>query len=189
MKHLVAVSSVFVVAMVLAASTRVVRAQPASDPMSIPAPAPAEEVSPAIAAALSIGGTVAAGVTFGIGLHQAVRTDDSTLLAIGAIGTVVLPSVGRWYAHAPAPGGLVVRAVGLGAMVGAIYISFHDEDVLAGTTMFVAGAAGFVGATLYDIIQAPRDALAYNAHLHDVVLVPMVQPDHHTVGLALSGRF
>ena len=182
MKHLVTVSSVFVA---MAVAAPVVRAEPASSSPSSSAE-PTGTVSPVLATVLSIGGTAAAAATFAVGVRG---NGNATEIALGLTGAVVLPSLGRWYAHTPAVGGLIARAAGIGLLVGSYYIGYHQEHLDLGYTMLIAGSAAFVSGTIYDIVQAPRDALSFNAHLKDVAIVPVLQPDHHGLGVALSARF
>ncbi|HET9624791.1 MAG TPA: hypothetical protein VFP84_25665 [Kofleriaceae bacterium] len=167
-----------------------------AEPLAAPAAPAHEALSAQTAFGLSFGGTLVSYGLFTIG----VGSRSIPLVAAGALGALVLPSAGRWYAHAPAYGGIVLRATAMAAAVGgaAIYVSDCDlfgegsrcgRDKTAITALLVTGAVTFAGATIYDIDQAPRDALAYNARLRDVTLVPMVQPDRHGYGVALAARF
>jgi len=51
------------------------------------------------------------------------------------------------------------------------------------------GGVAYLAGTLYDLIEAPRDARAYNARRNNVALAPVIQPDHRGYGMALSARF
>jgi hypothetical protein len=171
-------------------------------PMPVPAPAPVREgaeVSPGTALLLSVGGTVASYALMGAGRVSGVA------VGIGALGTVIMPSVGRWYAHSAAWGGLTARALGLGAAAGGLALAFDSCPLFSdqacnrngtglGALLVVSGGIAFVAGTLYDFVKAPQDANDYNAHLHNVALVPLVQPDRtaangSSYGLALAGRF
>ena len=154
----------------------------------------ADEVNPGTAVLLSLGGTVASYTLMVVGAEH----DSGGTTAIGALGTLIMPSVGRWYAHSSGFGGLAIR--GAGAALGVAGFSmaldscgfFSDGDcersgLNLGAALVILGGVAYLGGTIYDIVEVPQEAHEHNARLHDVMLVPVVQ--HHGGGVALAARF
>lgn len=187
------------VVVMLMASVGVAAAQgPSASGDPLPrAPEPTiDAVSPGGAIAISLGGTVASYALVVAG----AASDNHAVTAIGALGTLILPSAGRWYAHAPGMSGFAIRGVavvvgaigGLVALDGSASSLFgesqgdSDKERLGLTILALSGIA-YLGGTIYDIVEAPAEAQDYNARLHNVALVPVVQP--HGAGVMLSAQF
>jgi hypothetical protein len=169
-------------------------ALPATEP---PPPRQGDEVSESTALAIAVGGTVA---SYGMVLLGAgpVRGDAGrTLIAIGAAGTLIAPSGGRWYARSAGWRGLGLRLAGAGVVVLAGVASLSECGLfrtspctpVGGVLLGIGGAGLWVGGTIDDIVMAPRDARRHNARLQQVTLVPLVRPDDHGLGLAVAARF
>jgi hypothetical protein len=193
MKQIAVVSGVVVFAAVMASAVVPAYAQTGSEPAPSAPTAPEDDhVSPTMAALLSLGGTAASFATIGIGHH------NDAAITVGAIGAVVMPSAGRWYAHSTSYGGLITRGIGAGMLAGGLEMmnntclaSGQCNPHLAPSLALVAvGSAAYLSGALLDIVHAPFDARAYNARrLKDVALVPMIQPERHSYGLGFSARF
>jgi hypothetical protein len=172
---------------------RVATAQPA---MTQPAPAAVSEdgdLSPATAVLLSAGATVASW-----SVMLAAASDDSgrsdSLVLVGALGTLVAPSLGHWYARDYLTAGMGLRAVGAAAMIGGVFAAFDDlfeddRDDSAADTAIVLGVIAYGAGTIYDIATAGRAAQRYNDQRHHLALAPVVNPTTGSYGVALGGRF
>jgi len=175
---------------------------PALDAEAPPAPAlgPAgERLSEGHALALSLGGTA---LSWGmmIGAIYLDRSEVSGLMGTaGAIGILVAPSFGHWYADAYFTRGLGLRLGGLGVILAGAVVAFmedppsfgHDDpqessDPVVGPAIAIVGAGMFVAGTIDDIVTAPRRVRRRNQG-PDVALAPVVT--QHSAGLALGGRF
>ena len=147
-------------------------------------PGKPDDVSPSTAELLSLSGTLASYTTAFIGFQR--RSLD--LLAVGLASAVVLPSAGRWYAHASAWGSMGVRALGVGATTMA-FISAVQGDAAGALGFLGAGAALMLGGTIYDLYRAPLDAVAHNTPLSNVQITPTVQPHSNGFGLSIRAQF
>ena len=180
-------------------------AQPALAPPGLvpPTPAPSSpqdghEVSEGTALAIALGGTVA---SYGLLVLSANLDGDSGARSVmtitGAFGVMFAPSAGRWYAGSRSWRGVGLRAAGLGTAVIAAAVllsecglfSEHNCNPTGGTVLLVGAAGLWVGGTLDDIIMAPRDARHHNEQLHQLTVVPLVQPNSRSLGLGIAARF
>ena len=183
-------------------------AQPGtSAPAPVPATAPAPEPRPAgsggpsserTALALSIGGTLG---SWGLLIASSGMVDDRASAAIalgsvGALGAVLGPSFGHWYAGKVATRGLGLRVGGIGSALLGLFLLVtdcpldHEEtlcDSKIGLVTLIGGAGLFLGGTIDDIVTAPRRVRRRNQRLAGVALAPMVTP--RSAGLALGGWF
>lgn len=193
---------------------------PYGQPLYAPPPPPPAPVaqgelkSEGTALALSLGGTVLAwGLAVGLPLLETQPVDFeegssnrgaiNALSTIGAIGTLVAPSFGHWYAGKYFTRGMGMRVGALGlVMVGAVValaecpLTFGHDDVEdddcddsfgAATFILLGGAALFVAGTVDDIRTAPRRVRRHNEAISSIALAPIVT--HQSAGLALGGRF
>ncbi len=90
---------------------------------------------PAVAFALSGGGTAASFVAVGVGID----TKNPHLGIGGLVSLSVTPSLGHLYAGDPLSAGLVVRSAGLGAMAGGWLWMVHSCPKIADTIPCVSG--------------------------------------------------
>lgn len=175
---------------------------PSSSPS--PSPSPSDSVSPTTALVISLGGTLA---SYGL-IAGGISSSNGAIGGAGVVGTFIMPSAGRWYAHSSAFAGLALRLVGVGTAVTGFAIGFHlcfaglidhspsddqscHKNENTAMALMALGGLTYLGATVYDIIRAPLDARAYNeAHRTlPVAIVPVVAPAQHQYGLALAGQF
>lgn len=154
--------------------------------------------SGATATALAVGGTIGA---FALSAVAADR-ELEPLSWVGLGAAVVAPAAGHLYAgegkHALVSSG--VRAAGLGVFAIGFEMSFclfcsdDDPDVgerRTGTMLAFAGLATYVGATLYDVIDAHQAAGRSNRR-RALALTPAVLPTTdggRAPGLVLGGAF
>jgi hypothetical protein len=174
-------------------------AQPSMTPPSaLPQPAapPAEELSESTAAYLSLGGTIAAWSLIAVAseMDHGAGSKAENLATIGALGTLLAPSFGHWYARSYLTRGLGLRVAGIAATVVGIGILLPgcEEDCNntgLGVALLLGGAGLYVGGTIDDIATAPGKVSRYNEdqRFHNVALVPMVRSN--SGGLAVAGRF
>jgi hypothetical protein len=176
-------------------------AQPGLTPE--PAPRPLAPVKPddlkseGLALALSVGGTVVSwGLLLGADHIAGDDGDQAELLgAAGALGVMLAPSFGHWYAGKILTRGLGLRGAGtLTVMIGgAVFLAecplFSDEPCqpVWGRLLTIVGASLFAAGTVDDIIAAPRRVRRHNRELTELVITPVVTP--HAAGLAFGGRF
>jgi hypothetical protein len=176
----------------LAFVSNVARAQPAMTAPIAPLAAPMsdDDESPATALMLSIAGNVVPTVALVAGSHA----NSDGLLWFSAIGSLLLPSMGHWYAGDYLTPGLGIRAAGVvlaGLGSSAVFDSCASScgsaagyaGILAGVTLFIAGA-------VYDGVTAGDAARSYNTK-HHLQLAPTMVNDgmHSNVGLGLGGTF
>jgi hypothetical protein len=160
-------------------------------------PRQGDEVSGSTALGIAIGGTVASYGMVLLGAGPARGDAGRALIVLGAAGTLIAPSAGRWYARSGGWRGLGLRLAGAGvvALAGAAALSecglFNSDPCtpVGGLVLGIAGAGLWVGGTIDDIVMAPRDARRHNERLQQITLVPLVRPNDHTLGLAVAARF
>jgi hypothetical protein len=173
-------------------------AVPVAQPAQPAPPSHDDEVSEGTALAIALGGTA---VSYGM-LILGAKLEDAgdggqTLATVGAVGTLIAPSAGRWYARSGGWRGLGLRLAGVGTAALAVAVALsecglfseHSCNPAGGVVLGVAAAGLYVGGTIDDIVMAPRDARQHNERLHQVALVPLVRPDHRGLGLAVAARF
>ena len=168
-------------------------------PAAQPPPSSQEgEVSEGTALAIALGGTAASYGMLILGAEMEDRGNAGhTLATIGAVGTLIAPSAGRWYAGSGGWRGLALRLAGVGTSalaLGALLsecplFSEHSCNPAGAAVLGIAAAGLYVGGTIDDIVMAPRDARAHNERLHPIALVPLVRPADHGLGLAALARF
>lgn len=133
---------------------------------------------------LSLGGTVVSWQVIALGLSR----DHETLAMSGLLGSLVAPNLGHWYQGTGLTRSTGLRAAGaLAAFYGAFIGLNCDGCGDRPEYLFVAGALLYLGATVDDIIDAPRRARKHNRRLEQLRLAPAVTG--HGAGLALGGRF
>ena len=157
-----------------------------------PAPQPDESKSEASALALSIAGTLGSAGLLGAGVASA-GNGHVAMLGVGALASVVGPSIGHIYAGEYLTAGLVTRVVGMAAFAlgASVIVNCDDEgcDTVPGTLMLV-GAGVYLAGAIYDIATAPRAARRWNAKHHVWVMPTVVGPTTHaTIGLGFSATF
>jgi hypothetical protein len=170
------------------------------------APTPgATRRDPAIALGLSLGVTAA-----GLGLLAAAPPADESDLGdgmalAGLLAILIGPTTGHLYADRIGNTGLGIRAVsasvGLVAFSGlglcAFDLSGDDDDDGEHCGWWAMAAVGssllYAGGTIYEIVDAPRAARAYNQrHGLDLALAPTAVragDGSQAPGLAVSGSF
>lgn len=183
---------------VLVALTLPALAQPALTPPSSPAStAPAEEKSPSVAVALSVGVTAAGAVTL-------MASDNHTASLIGFGALFLGPSTGQWYAGELGLLGIGARALGgIGMVYGLSEILQSECDVEAGencsgasrrgdlgAVMMIGGASLWVGSSIADVVFAKRAADRWNQR-HALTMAPtaFTSGGQQVPGLVVAGRF
>ena len=183
------------------------RAQPSrTPPLAAPAPAPivptSSRKSPTVAVAISLGvtvGSLALMVAGSAGDHDG-DGEESPLVAPAAIGFLLGPTTGHWYAGRFATPATGVRAIALGAgmlsgivMVGCALGGNGDDGACS---LAIAGMVGssvtYSIAGIYEIVGAASSATAYNRrHGLDLAVTPTATPANGGIapGLAVTGRF
>lgn len=147
-------------------------------------PVRGQRLSEITALELSVGGTVVGWSMFIAGF----KMESGKVIALGALGTLLGPSVGHWYGGAAVTRGMGLRlAGGAAAFYGFVRVAFcetgcSDKDGY----LMLGGALLYVVATLDDVITAPRRVRRHNEAL-ELGLAPMVAP--RAAGIALGGRF
>jgi hypothetical protein len=191
---------VVVAALILTASP--VLAQPGASPVLAPmagapmagepmAGEPMEAKSEQAAFGLSLLGTVAPFVV----TVAAASTDQPELALAGAIGMLVGPSLGHWYAGRYATGGLLMRGAGVALVLGGLVQALDDLGCDGscggsdGETLAIAGAAVFVGGTLYDLATAGRAAREWNERHLDMGPTVVSSASGPVPGLGVAGSF
>ena len=151
-----------------------------------------EPVSEGTALGLSLGGTV---VALGVCIAAAQLDEQNSRAArsfevAGALGVLLAPSFGHWYARSYVPRGLVYRLLG-GLSIAAAFNLISGEGC-EGPCGLLASAAlvGAIGTSLAgvvdDIASAPDAAQRYNQRPVAAVL-PLIR--HDTAGVLLVARF
>lgn len=169
----------------------------------VPAPAPAAppaptggELNEGTALALSLVGTVGSWALFIGSAYMSEGGDGSGVLTtVGAIGVLVGPSIGHWYAGKYVTRGLGLRALGVaaaftGAMVALSECGLFSEepcDPTGGETIALLGAGLFIAGTVDDIVTAPGRVRRHNERLAGLAVAPVLT--QHSAGFAIGGRF
>jgi len=188
----------------LAISGGVAAAQPTDQPQP-------QRHSRSTALAIALGGTaVSLGViATGVMLHSGNSGVTDGLLLGGTLGLAAAPSAAHYYADGNVlTVALGVRAAGLATMSVSGYFLARDAGAAlacgltgcsshatstAPAIVFLAGAAAFVGGTIYDIATAPGAADRWNAqHTPSVQVTPTLVPTASggvTGGLGMVGQF
>lgn len=179
-------------------------AEPAGEARSQPAAEPPQR-SWGLALGLSMGSTV---LLSGIGFGLSMGGYEDAGLAFSLLGSIVGPSVGHIYTgqywHA------LGTSLGRGAASGIMVAGLMHSDLLApmfgqeperpawAVPLMLLGAAGLVGLTIYDYVDAPLSAVRFNERARgaQLSLAPLVlQPPAGrpeagpAVGMGLAGRF
>ncbi|HWO24132.1 MAG TPA: hypothetical protein VNO30_35560 [Kofleriaceae bacterium] len=163
--------------------------------------ADAQPLSEDFALGLGIGGTVGSwsltlGTFYFFGDDGGPGDVGVVAFGLGALGTVLAPSFGHWYAGKPFTRGLGVRLVGAVTVVTAFAVAV-DEGLLDGEphaadrtaippTLAITGAVLLLAGTLDDLATTPRRVRRWN-HAHGFSIAPIAGP--HAAGLALGGQF
>jgi hypothetical protein len=175
--------------------------EPAPAPAPMPPPAPTGgELSESAALGLSIGGTVGSWALLIGAAHYSKDGEGAGVLGtFGAIGVMVGPSFGHWYAGKYVTRGLGLRALGIATVVaGAMFVVsqcplFAESengdgcDDTGGAMIALVGAGLFVAGTIDDIATAPGRVRKHNARLSGLAVAPVLT--QHSAGFALGGRF
>lgn len=181
---------VVVAALILTASPAL--AQPGASPvLTQPAGEPLEAKSEQAALGLSLLGTV---VPFAVTV-AAASADQPELALAGAIGMLVGPSLGHWYAGRFVTGGMLMRGAGAALMLGGVVQALDELGCDGscgssdGATLVIAGAAVFVGGTLYDLATAGRAARKWNERHLDMGPTVVSSASGPVPGLGVAGSF
>jgi len=161
-------------------------------PERVPPPAPRPgEVSANTALTISLGGTLASWAVLAAG----IGAESSPIALTGALGTLLLPSAGSWYAGEAGGIGLTMRAVGA---IGVLYAASNatecdDYEASCNNNSGGAGAVALAGVALYltgtivDLAAAPSAARRHNRELRALSVAPTVHPGGG--GVMVLGRF
>ncbi|HEY6177724.1 MAG TPA: hypothetical protein VIX73_24875 [Kofleriaceae bacterium] len=131
---------------------------------------------------LAAWGTLVIGAQFDHGSNSAVP--------IGAIATLLAPSLGQWYAGETLSRGFRTRLIGAGVMVAVAIPAISCVDECSPSRLleaaFYTGLGVYIVGTLDDIVSAPnaaRDAQSQRS----VALAPMIRRGGS--GLVLTAQF
>lgn len=159
--------------------------EPPPPPVRPPSePAGGRQLSETTALGLSLGGTLA-GWTI---LYLGMQADSGTAAGIGLLGTLLGPNAGHWYGGAAVTRGTGLRLLGGATAIYGFMRAAFCEDSCNDTDeyLMIGGALLYLGATVDDIITAPRRVRRHNKEL-ELELAPMVAP--RSAGIAVGGRF
>jgi hypothetical protein len=152
---------------------------------------------PDTALTLSVAGTVASHALVLAGL----AANNGQLIAGGLASSLVMPSLGEWYAGKPLTAGMGIRAVSALATVAGLAQSFscldfegtdrscHDSG--SAPILVVGGVIGYAAGTIYDIATAPGAARDYNRK-HAVTVQPALlrtASGSTSIGVGIGGSF
>ncbi len=172
-------------------------------------PADEESLDPDKAFELSAIGAAAPAAVAGAGALMVLASGGSgstrdnglEVVMIGQLVGLVTPSLGDFYSHQIATGGLAMRVGGLLVETAGLFEYYNtgigDCAELAGChhpaqtyAMIFGGAALFAGGMLYDAVRARGVASAWNRQ-HDVVVVPTALKTQGAItpGVALAMTF
>ncbi|MEP6863115.1 MAG: hypothetical protein ABJE66_20985 [Deltaproteobacteria bacterium] len=149
---------------------------------------------PGTALELSLGGTVASGALFAIG----IEANNGGLVAAGLLSSLVTPSLGEWYAGKPLTIGMGVRAASAVVLLAGLDESLKclgetscTNDTAAAGALLLGGLVGYAGGTIYDIATAPNAARDFNRE-HQIHLAPTylrTPSGNATMGIGIGGTF
>lgn len=166
--------------------------QPAGEPMAgeLMAGELTEEKSEQAALGLSLLGTIAPFMV----TVAAVSSDQPELALAGAVGMLIGPSLGHWYAGQYVTGGLLIRGAGAALVLGGLVQALDDFGCEGscgseGATLALAGAAVFIGGTLYDLATAGRAAREWNEKHLDMGPMVVSSVSGPVAGLGVAGSF
>lgn len=153
---------------------------------------------PNTALLLSLGGTAVSGALFLAGTRMDYEQGDH-LIEAGLLSSLVTPSLGEWYAGKPLTVGMGIRGASALAEIYGIAEAFKcwDDDPCSndnGTAavLIVGGLIGYGAGTIYDIVDAPNAARAYNRAHATWQVTPTVMRtpsgDMH-MGVGIGGAF
>jgi len=157
------------------------------------------------ALALSVGGTVASwslliALPYAMdrwGAHPVGSAEAGigiTAEAVGAIGAVLAPSFGHWYAGGGWTRGLTLRVAGLGVAAAGLGVGVAaclpegecDGAAVIGVAAAIGGGALFLAGTIHDFIHV-RDRVRERNARRAVVVAPTPMPGG--AGLVVAGAF
>lgn len=153
-----------------------------------------------VALELGISGTVGSWAlmlgTFYFGENGSLGDFSVVTFGLGALGILIAPSFGHWYAGKPFTRGLGVRLAGAATVVTAFAVAVeeglfvsepHAADRTAiPPTLAITGAVLLLAGTLDDLATTPRRVRRWN-RAHGFAIAPIAGP--HAAGFALGGRF
>lgn len=154
-------------------------------PVAAARPAPRAK-APRRAIVLSTGVTLASAI---------LVATASPASAVGAVGLVIGPSAGHWYAGSRNLGGIALRTTALVIVAfGALQYDADHGDGDAGLSrnnrqsagIMLGGLGLLVASTVHDTVTAGRAARRWN-DAHALTVAPLVARD--TTGLVIAGRF
>jgi len=161
---------------------------------SVPTQQSGEELSEDTAVLLSLGGTLVSWTLIGVATHMDNESGNAGRIAkIGALGSLLAPSFGHWYARSFFTCGLTLRLAGVVAgFLGFVGVLACEEDCTSSgpalsAGLLLAGAGLYIGGTIDDIVTAPGEARRYNQRFQNVTIAPMIGRDNR--GLMITGRF
>jgi len=164
------------------AMTAVAAADPAES-----TPTPRDEDT---ATLLSLGGTAASGLL----VLGGSKLGNSGMVEVGLLSAFVTPSLGEMYSGQYLTLGTGLRLGGAAAAIAGFATVFCWEDCsqsqeTTGGVLMIAGAAAYVGGTIYDIWNAHHVAREYNVHHFHVAPTVMQTPSGTTAGVGIGGSF
>lgn len=154
------------------------------------------EKDPTTAVLLSIAGSAIPVALIAAGSS----VDDENLQATfgfgAAIGMLVGPSLGHWYAGDYLTGGMAMRGIGGSAFVIGAAMEFGDCFLKEGcdsngSAIMLMGGAVFVAGVVYDVATSAEAARQYNAKhaRRSFQLGPTMVGAHASPGLGIAGTF
>lgn len=156
-----------------------------------PSAAPSEPVSDQVAIGISVGSTAASWALLAVAVTRDSNSYRGPMAVVGALGTVLAPSFGHWYAGSRPLRGLALRLAGLATLVGVgVLVAAQCDDECssaAGGVVLIGGAGLYLAGTIDDVVRIPGAVRRYNEGLRGVTVVPAIQRDGG--GLLIVGRF
>ncbi len=143
-----------------------------------------ERVSPDVVTAVTfVGATACLPLYLGASTAHGERTQQ-TLAILAVTSVLVGPSIGRWYAHDPAWGGIVFRGLGIAAVVAGAGAG-GDEPVP--WPILMPGVLIIGAGTIYDLYRTPRSVQERNRSVRVLPTVLITPANDPVPGLALGG--